>query len=404
MKIVIRIMTAALLSCYGQVSCAGDTVVEDVRKILPSQLEMRAFEAQNRDTASFLGSQQSEKSFIQSALGVNFTIQMLSPMISESNQALVQELENQTGLSKNSYVLLGISNCLKQNGMTVGAYAYTQQDGSLNQGELSKALEKTGSRHIPVNFRDSGATAKTINDQVEKDTNGLIRDLLNPSEISSDTVLGLLNTLHIKLEWDKKYGFKELKREFKIAGVSKTVRGFRAAEADILSMTIDGGFLFALSSGTFDFVVKYCPNGNLSQITSDELHSLYTDGRKIETDFWMPDGEINSTFDLKDALKGRLPELLTKKFDTNVFDNQSLGVDVFKQMAKVKWDHIGCEAAAATYMGVVNKCMFSSYPEQKIHVKGPFAFEIVSRGVNGIDTISLFSGQLASFDSLTLVQ
>ena len=319
-------------------------------------------------------------------------------MISKSEKSLKHEVKNHTGLSSRSGALASILMQLRKIGMTVGAYAYTQQGYDLNQERLDRALAKTGSCHIPVNFRDTETAAKTINDQVEKDTNNRIKNLVQPSEIDPDTVLGLLNTLHLKGNWNEAYRFKDSDREFKIRGTKKTVQGFWAAEAPIFSMKIGKGLLFALSSGEFDFVVKYFPDGTLSQITAGELDSLYRNGKEIDTNFWMPNGAINSTLDLKSMLREKLPHLLTEKFSTNVFGSKLLEVYLFKQMARVMWNSVGFEAAAATVMLCRNKCMRRPHYEQTIHVEGPFTFEIVRRDPR----MSLFSGQVASWDSLSL--
>ena len=42
-----------------------------------------------------------------------------------------------------------------------------------------------------------------INDFIEMNTNGLIKDIIKSDTISNDTIIVLINTLYFKIEWKK---------------------------------------------------------------------------------------------------------------------------------------------------------------------------------------------------------
>ena len=65
-------------------------------------------------------------------------------MISKEEKSLKHEVKNHTGLSSRSGALASILMQLRKIGMTVGAYAYTQQGDNLNQKDYIGLLRKQG--------------------------------------------------------------------------------------------------------------------------------------------------------------------------------------------------------------------------------------------------------------------
>lgn len=55
------------------------------------------------------------------------------------------------------------------------------------------------------NFSNPNAVARKVNDFISANTNDLIKDVLDPSVISSDTLMVLINTLYFKTVWDKQF-------------------------------------------------------------------------------------------------------------------------------------------------------------------------------------------------------
>ncbi len=66
--------------------------------------------------------------------------------------------------------------------------------------------------HKPVNHpnfpqnRDSVSAARSINDWVSSKTHGLIRDLVQPSNVNGATRLVIVNAIYFKANW--KYQFE----------------------------------------------------------------------------------------------------------------------------------------------------------------------------------------------------
>lgn len=66
---------------------------------------------------------------------------------------------------------------------------------------FSSILRDLGSSVEQVDFTKSLEVAETMNKWVESETNGLIKNLVSPSSIDSETSLFLLNTLYFKAKW-----------------------------------------------------------------------------------------------------------------------------------------------------------------------------------------------------------
>lgn len=106
-----------------------------------------------------------------------------------------QFLDHRDALEKNAgEAILSIANGI-----------YVQEGEQLSKNFREVAVSKFKSGVESVNFADAKKSADTINRFVEAHTNGQIKDLFKPDQLSSDTVSVLVNAVHFKGDWEKPF-------------------------------------------------------------------------------------------------------------------------------------------------------------------------------------------------------
>lgn len=100
---------------------------------------------------------------------------------------------------------------------------YVQEGKSLKADYANATKEQYHAEAEELNFAENEAAAQAINSWVEDQTNGKITKLVNGDCFNSLTRLVLLNALHFKGDWEKKFDEEQTVEDIFFIGAEETV-------------------------------------------------------------------------------------------------------------------------------------------------------------------------------------
>lgn len=268
---------------------------------------------------------------------------------------------------------------------------------------ISKANDFYNAQPETRDFND-GKTLGVINQWASDHTDGMIKEVLTERTFNPFAVSYLLNAVYFKGEWTKKFSKDETQEEeFDHEGPEKHL-------LMVPMMHQEGRFLYyenyysqilrlAYGNEAFCMTVLLPLEG---KTVDDVLHSLSAASwRDINghlstknLDIKIPHLETNSDFDLKTVLS-KLG--ITDAFDENKaefpdFCNKPTFINQMRQVARIKIDEEGTEAAAVTNTGIDAL----DYPPQtkNFHANHPFLYVISEQSTGTIFFIGKYMGHV----------
>lgn len=212
---------------------------------------------------------------------------------------------------------------------------------------------------------------RRINQRVEGETNGLIKDLLPIGSVGVDTTMVLVNAVYFKGYWamlfDRLYnGFIDFyvgpDRHLVVEAMHQPGKEYRIAESDelgcvALEVPLRGNdvrmvfFLPDLDTTVDNFVSKLSVNS-----VTDILHRL----RSRTVELWIPKFNVEKSLDLKNHLKDLgLRDLFDEgKADLSGFTAVENYVKFVRHKTRVDVNEDGIEAAAATAVVMSNMTLY----------------------------------------------
>ena len=242
-----------------------------------------------------------------------------------------------------------------------------------------------------VDFSAAEKTCGIINSWCDKNTEGLIPEIITPDLISDSTGLCLTNSLYFESGWSgEPWDVSETEEEFGDNEKTNymTCTGDRYYENDkavAFGRDYANGlnFIGILPNDQGDFSLEDLDIGELlkSQPEYDEVQCK------------MPKLEFETTTVLNDILSGLgLDDIFSSDADFSGIADKNVNVDTILQKTKLELDENGTKAAAVT--AVVMECMSAAEEGEPIiktvELTRPFAFLIYDRSNDEI----LFMGKV----------
>jgi serpin B len=243
----------------------------------------------------------------------------------------------------------------------------------------------------------NAAAADTINDWISKKTAGLIDNVLQSSDLSSDTSGVLVNTVHFKDSWNESF-FSTDKQKFTNADAT-------AAQVDMMHGKMDQYFEYGNMQGIVKNYANGCrfvaakerdgspvagKDGDVEEMISQSASPIDYDEMTLD----MPKFRIETSADnlmqelencgvraIFDPYGGALPDVSDKP----------LYVSKIMQKATVSVDENGTEAAAAT-AAIEMLSASAESTEIRVTLDSPFIYAILDSDGN-----ILFEGSVCSF-------
>ena len=229
-----------------------------------------------------------------------------------------------------------------------------------------------------------------INDWVNKETFGMIPEILGKGDLDSDTVMVLLNALAFDALWAQQPSDSSCYNGT-FAGVDgkQTVRYMRADANAYIEGKNEVGIVKNYKGGNYAFLALL-PNENISiydyvsSLSGEDFLALY-DGRitaslGIEVNAKMPHFKFDCNIFLANVLKKMG---MTDAFSSALADFDGLGQDsrgplyisAALQKTHIDLDNSGTRAAAVTAIEISTECAPSQY--YSVNLDRPFVYAII---------------------------
>ena len=240
-----------------------------------------------------------------------------------------------------------------------------------------------------------GQTMDVINQWASDHTEGLIPSVLNADTFNPLAVSYLLNALYFKGAWSHPFDVKETKEESFNGGAIVPMMHLSDTELEYSENDIFQSVILPYGNGAYRMSI-YLPREG--KTIGDMLEVL--DGKKWqltsyhpEVDLKLPRFETDTQMPLVEIMSALgMPSAFTENAEFPYFCNSPVFIGDMFQVAKIKLDEEGTEAAAVTVIEMDK----SSIPNRvKFHATRPFLYIISEQSTDAI----FFIGQYMGADS-----
>ena len=273
----------------------------------------------------------------------------------------------------------------------------------LKEPFVQKANEFYNAQPEARDFYD-GKTRDVINQWGSDHTNGMIKEVLSEDDFNKDAVSYLLNALYFKGTWATKFNPDNTKEEPFNGGPAVPMMHIPAggmADGEDFEYT-DNDLYQAVrlpyGNGAYQMtVVLPRENKTIGDVLDqmDGKNWLFRDGRHIVVDLKLPRFETDTDIDLKAVMTalGMPMAFNADKADFRDFCNIPTYIGLMKQVAKIKVNEQGTEAAAITVIVPVASGMphYATF-----HATRPFLYIISEQSTGTIFFIGQYMGDIAS--------
>ena len=340
------------------------------------------------------------KSFMVSPISITYALGMLNNGAAGNTQAQINNVLGfgQTGAdSINAF-------CYKMLQAAPGLDSLTKvliaNNIYLNQGfEIKPEFQKKANDFYDAqpetrNFAD-GETMDVINKWASDHTEQMIDTVLTEDEFDESADYYMLNALYFKGEWTTKFDKAKTKEaSFSTPGRKTVMVPMMNLQAEFEYSQNNDYQAIRLPYGNGSYymtvLLPKAFNGDLPALPSAQAwKELNRNMEKTLIDLSMPRIETDTDIDLSDIMKGLgMTDAFTRAADFRELSVVWTYIFLFKQVAKIKLDEEGTEAAAVTVIGGKRS---DSTP--KFTANHPFIYLISEKNSDAIFFMGRFTGE-----------
>ena len=238
-----------------------------------------------------------------------------------------------------------------------------------------------------IDFSNGRAAVREINGFVEKKTEGMIRNLLAPANVSDNTEAVLVNTLYFKCDWSCPFLRKRTRKEpFHLLDGTDRLVDMMHDKRFIPYIERNGIKVIGIPYKDLDysFIAVLPPEGRapvnlLADFAKGGFARIIKDMTSVETAVSLPRLDV----DFRASLLGPLKDsgaraAFTDAADISGITGRPLKVSDVIHATKLKVDEVSTEAAAATAIVAECACL-PSKPPKVFRANRPFLAVIVDR-------------------------
>lgn len=226
-----------------------------------------------------------------------------------------------------------------------------------------------------ADFRgDPDGSRQEINDDVERATRGLIKELIGRGMLSAETAAVIVNALYLKVAWQSAFPEAATKpAAFHAPSGERQVPMMRQQES--FRYAAAGGWQLATLPTPSPVVVDVLlPDDPATPLTAEVIGALQGAARPRKLDLAMPRFRVEQAATLNDPLRrlGAETPFVPRRADfSGITSDEQIFIDLVLHKAVLRADEQGFEGAAATavVMRVVSMDLSTPVP---FHVDRPF--------------------------------
>lgn len=247
-------------------------------------------------------------------------------------------------------------------------------------------LQKNANFYSAAAFKTpfDNSTVKEINAWVKKNTDGMIKDILD--SIPDSTMMYIINALCFKGEWEEIYEKGEItKRPFTdISGVRKDIEMMCHFESDYLEDDTSKGFIKYYKGRKYAFAALL-PDGNIedyiSSLSAEKISGLLANQKTANVYTQLPKFSYDYTAKLNDILGGMGMEKAfdPKDADFSRISDTKLFISNVLHKTFIKVDERGTEAGAITMIAADGAAMMET---KEVILDRPFVYMIIDLDYN----------------------
>ena len=251
-----------------------------------------------------------------------------------------------------------------------------------------------------MDFSDSDAAVKEINQWCSDHTNGMVPKVLD--KVSVDMLCYLFNALYFKSEWKFKFDKSATSAETFIGAdgqvlnvnMMKQAENYQYAENDTYQVVN-----LPYGNGAFSMMVFLPKSGHgipdiIGEIKKADWNSLRKGMGISEVDLWLPRFETKFGIKLNDILAAMGMPLAfdDTRADFSAMSPDALCLSFVRQDAAIKVDEEGSEAAAVSSAGVFVTSPGPN-PHAVFHADHPFLYLITEASTGAVLFAGRYSGE-----------
>lgn len=267
---------------------------------------------------------------------------------------------------------------------------------SLQDDFIQKANDYYNAQPQNRDFKD-GETMDVINQWASDHTEGMIPKVLNEDTFKPEAVSYLLNALYFKGTWSNPFVAAETKDESFGGGDAVPMMHKTGAEFEYTENDLYQAINLPYGNGAYRMSI-FLPRED--KTVDDVLDALngsnwQVNGSFHEVDLKLPRFETETNQDLVDIMSALgMPTAFTYDADFPYFCNVPVFIGQMFQVAKIKLDEEGTEAAAVTVIGMVE----TAEPDEPVnfHATRPFLYVISEQSTGTIFFIGQYLGKVTT--------
>ena len=241
-----------------------------------------------------------------------------------------------------------------------------------------------------------GQTMDVINQWASDHTEGLIKEVLDADSFDPSAVSYLLNALYFKGMWSQPFDVEETKDERFNGGATVPMMHMPYTEFEYTENDLYQAVNLPYGNGAYLMTV-FLPRKD--KTIDDVLESLNGSNWQVknshsDVDLKLPRFETDTKLQLVDIMSALgMPTAFTSVAEFPYFCNVPIYIGQMFQVAKIKLDEEGTEAAAVT---VIEEKYTSIPPQAEFHATRPFFYVISEQSTGSIFFIGQYMGDVTT--------
>ncbi len=270
-------------------------------------------------------------------------------------------------------------------------YVNSHWDFRLQEPFVEKAQQYYDATPESRDFYD-GKTMGVINQWASDHTAGLIKEILTNDEFNEDAVSYLLNALYFKGKWASPFK-KENTREEPFNGGKSVPMMRKTGQYEYTANDLYQAIKLPYGNKAYQMTIFLpCQGKSIADVLSQlDGKSWLFPGSSYDVSLKLPRIETDTKVNLKPIMSALG---MPTAFDPNYaefpyFCNYSVYIEMMQQVAKIKLDEEGTEAAAVTIIGEATTGMPRT---AEFHATRPFLYIISEQSTGAIFFIGQYMG------------